>query len=48
MFLVIGGQVVDLTGMVALDQALAVARSEFEGLAPDVNVAFIAVAGARR
>jgi len=48
MFLVIGGQVVDLTGMVALDQALAVAKSEFEGLAPDVNVAFIAVAGARR
>ena len=48
MFLVIGGQIVDLTGMVALDQALAVARSEFEGLAPDVNVAFIAVAGARR
>ena len=40
--------VVDLTGMVALDQAVAVARSEFEGLAPDVNVAFIAVAGARR
>jgi len=31
--------------MVALDQALAVARSEFEGLAPDVALVFIAVVG---
>jgi len=48
MFLVVGGHIVDLSGMVALDQAVAVARSEFEGLAPDVTVGFIAVAGARR
>ena len=34
--------------LVALDQALAVARSEFEGLAPDVALVFIAVVGARR
>ena len=48
MFLIVGGHVVDLSGMVALDQALAVARSEFEGLAPDVALVFIAVVGARR
>ncbi|TWT08659.1 hydantoinase/oxoprolinase family protein [Reyranella sp. CPCC 100927] len=48
MFVIVGAQVVDLTGMVAVEQALAVARSEFDGLAPDAGVVFIAVAGARR
>ncbi|HEX2891035.1 hydantoinase/oxoprolinase family protein [Vineibacter terrae] len=48
MFIIVGAQVVDLTGVVALDQALAVARAELEGLPPDAGVVFIAVAGARR
>jgi N-methylhydantoinase A len=48
MFIVVGAHVVDLTGIVSLDQAMAVARTEFEGLGPDVTVVFIAVPGARR
>lgn len=48
MFLIVGGHVVDLSGMVALDQALTVARSEFEGLVPNAALVFIAVVGARR
>jgi N-methylhydantoinase A len=48
MFIAVGAHIVDLTGIVALDQALAIVRTEFEGLAPDVSVVFVAVAGARR
>ena len=48
MFMVVGGHIVDLSGIVSVEQALAIARTEFEGLAPDVTVVFIAVAGARR
>jgi hypothetical protein len=48
MFVVVGAHIVDLTGIVALNQALAIARTEFEGLAPEVSVVFISVAGMRR
>ncbi|MFO1079630.1 MAG: hydantoinase/oxoprolinase family protein [Reyranellaceae bacterium] len=48
MFVIVGGQVVDLSGIVSLDQATAVARSELEGLAPEAPVVFIGVAGARK
>ena len=48
MFLIVGAHVVDLTGVVALDQAMTVARTEFEGLAPDVPVVLVATAGTRR
>ncbi len=48
MFILVGAHIVDLTGIVSLDQALAVARTEFEGLAPDATIVLIAVAGTRR
>jgi hypothetical protein len=46
-FVVTGRRVVDLSGVTALDQALAIGRSELEGLAPDAPVALISVQGAR-
>jgi len=48
MFVIVGGRVVDLSGIVAVDQAIAVAQSELEGLAADAAVAMIGVPGARR
>jgi N-methylhydantoinase A/oxoprolinase/acetone carboxylase beta subunit len=47
MFVIVGAHVVDLTGTVSLDQALAVASSEFEGLPEDAPIAFISVRGSR-
>jgi len=46
-FVIAGRRIVDLTGVSALDQALAIGRSELEGLAPDAPVALISVQGAR-
>jgi N-methylhydantoinase A len=46
-FVVAGRRVVDLSGVTALEQALAIGRSELEGLAPDTPVALISVQGAR-
>jgi N-methylhydantoinase A/oxoprolinase/acetone carboxylase beta subunit len=46
-FIVAGRRVVDLSGVTALDQALAIGRSELEGLAPETPVALISVQGAR-
>jgi N-methylhydantoinase A len=46
-FVVTGRRVVDLSGVSALDQALAIGRSELEGLAPETPVALISVQGAR-
>ena len=46
-FVIAGRRVVDLSGISALDQALAIGRSELEGLAPDAPVALISVQGAR-
>jgi N-methylhydantoinase A len=46
-FVIAGRRVVDLSGLAALDQALAIGRSELEGLAPDTPVALISVQGAR-
>src|SRR5919206_855046 len=48
MFVIVGARVVDLSGIVSLDQALAVAQGEFDGLAPTAPVALIGVAGMRR
>lgn len=48
MFVVVGAHIVDLTGIVSLDQAQAIVRTEFEGLGPDVTVVLVAVAGTRR
>jgi N-methylhydantoinase A len=47
-FLIVGARVVDLSGIISVDQAIAVAESEFEGLAPEVAVAMISVQGGYR
>jgi N-methylhydantoinase A/oxoprolinase/acetone carboxylase beta subunit len=47
MFMIAGRRVVDLSGVSALEQALAIGRSELEGLAPEEPVALITVQGAR-
>ena len=47
MFLIAGAHVVDLSGVSALDQALAIVRSELEGLAGEAPVALISIRGAR-
>jgi len=46
-FVIAGRRVVDLSGVTALDQALAIGRSELDGLAPETPVALISVEGAR-
>jgi N-methylhydantoinase A len=46
-FVIAGRRVVDLSGVTALDQALAMGRSELDGLAPETPVALISVEGAR-
>jgi N-methylhydantoinase A/oxoprolinase/acetone carboxylase beta subunit len=43
MFLVLGAHVIDLSGIASRDQALAVARTELEGVTRDATVVFIAV-----
>lgn len=47
MYLVVGRRVVDLSGVGALDQALAVARSELEGVPGEAPVVVVCVQGAR-
>jgi N-methylhydantoinase A/oxoprolinase/acetone carboxylase beta subunit len=46
-FLITGAHVVDLSGMVALDQVCSVARGELEGLRPSAPVALLSIQGAR-
>ena len=48
LFVVVGGRVVDLSGITVLEQALAVAGTEVEGLAPDTAVALICAPGTLR
>ena len=47
MFVIVGARVVDLSGIVAVDQALAVAQGELEGVAADAAVAMIGIPGRR-
>jgi N-methylhydantoinase A/oxoprolinase/acetone carboxylase beta subunit len=47
MFVVAGRRIVDLSGVTALDQAIAISRGELEGLAPDAPVVLISMQGAR-
>jgi len=47
MFVISGRRVVDLSGVTAIDQALAIGRSELEGVPGDTPVAIISVQGAR-
>jgi N-methylhydantoinase A/oxoprolinase/acetone carboxylase beta subunit len=46
-FVISGRRVVDLSGVTALDQALAISRSELEGVPGETPVAIISVQGAR-
>ena len=47
LFVISGRRVVDLSGVTALDQALAIGRSELEGVPGDTPLAIISVQGAR-
>ncbi len=47
MFVVAGRRIVDLCGITALDQAVAISRSELEGLPPEAPVVLISMQGAR-
>ena len=42
MFLVMGGHVIDLSGIVGREQAMAVARTELEGVPGDTTVLLVA------
>ncbi|MFO1319138.1 MAG: hydantoinase/oxoprolinase family protein [Burkholderiales bacterium] len=46
-YLIVGRRVVDLSGVGALDQALAIARTELEGVPDTAPVALVGVQGAR-
>ena len=47
MFVVAGRRIVDLCGITALDQAIAISRGELEGLPPETPVVLISMQGAR-
>lgn len=47
LFVVVGRRVVDLSGVGAMEQALAIGRSELDGVPPETPVALIGVPGAR-
>ena len=47
MFVVAGRRIVDLCGITALDQAIAISRGELEGLPPEAPVVLISMQGAR-
>jgi hypothetical protein len=48
MFVIVGARIVDLSGIAVVDQALAIAKGEFEGLASDAAVAVISAPGGHR
>jgi hypothetical protein len=43
MFVIIGSQIIDLSGVNSIDQALAITRSEFDGLTASEPVALISI-----
>jgi N-methylhydantoinase A len=47
MFIVAGRRIVDLCGITAIDQAIAISRGELEGLPPEAPVVLISMQGAR-
>jgi len=47
LFVIAGAHVIDLCGIIAVEQAIAVAKGEFAGLPPDAPIALIAVQGSR-
>jgi hypothetical protein len=46
-FVIIGGQLIDLSGVNSIDQALAVTRSELDGLSADSSIALIGIPPSR-
>ncbi len=46
-FVIVGGQLVDLSGVNSIDQAMAIDRSELEGLAADASIALIGIPPSR-
>jgi hypothetical protein len=46
-FLIVGGQIIDLSGVNSIDQALAVTRGEFDGLTENDPVALIGIPPSR-
>ena len=46
-FVIIGGQLIDLSGVNSIDQAIAVTRSEIDGLTSDASVALIGIPPSR-
>jgi N-methylhydantoinase A len=47
MFVIIGGQIIDLSGVNSIEQALAITRSEFDGLIASDPVALISIPPSR-
>jgi N-methylhydantoinase A len=43
MFVIIGSQIIDLSGVNSIDQALAITRGEFDGLTASEPVALISI-----
>ena len=46
-FVVVGGQLIDLSGVNSIDQAMAVTRSELDGLTEDASIALIGIPPSR-
>ena len=46
-FVIIGGQLIDLSGVNSIDQAMAVTRSELDGLTADASIALIGIPPSR-
>jgi N-methylhydantoinase A len=46
-FVIVGGQIIDLSGVNSIDQALAVVRGEFDGLAESDAIGLISIPPSR-
>src|SRR3954447_3193705 len=46
-FVIVGGQLIDLSGVNSIDQAMAVTRSELDGLTADASIALIGIPPSR-
>ncbi len=47
MFVIVGGQLIDLSGVNSIDQAVAVTRGELDGLTADASIALIGIPPSR-
>ena len=45
--MIVGGQLIDLSGVNSVDQALAVTRGELDGLTSDASIALIGIPPSR-